>query len=71
MTKASADADKFEAIERRVHKEPGMLTWLWLASVLSYVSHGQQSPRSWQFSSLSVSISAVADPRSGFRNFPV
>ena len=32
MTKASADADKFEAIERRVHKEPGMLAWLWLAS---------------------------------------
>jgi hypothetical protein len=32
MTKASADADKFEPIERRVHKEPGMLAWLWLAS---------------------------------------
>jgi hypothetical protein len=27
MTKASADADKFGATERRVHKEPGMLAW--------------------------------------------
>jgi hypothetical protein len=32
MTKASADADKFGATERRVHKEPGMLAWLWLTS---------------------------------------
>jgi hypothetical protein len=32
MTKASADADKFWATERRAHKEPGMLAWLWLAS---------------------------------------
>ena len=48
MTEASADADKFGAIERRVHKEPDMLASLWLASgpLLSYVSHGQQSRRS-------------------------
>ena len=32
MTKASADADKFGGPERRVHKEPGMLAWLWLTS---------------------------------------
>jgi hypothetical protein len=32
MTKASADADEFGATERRVHKEPGMLAWLLLAS---------------------------------------
>ena len=30
MTKASADADKVGATERRVHKEPGMLAWLWM-----------------------------------------
>jgi hypothetical protein len=29
MTKASADADKFGGTESRVHKEPGMLAWLW------------------------------------------
>lgn len=28
MNKASADADKFGATERRVHKEPGILAWL-------------------------------------------
>jgi hypothetical protein len=32
MTNASADADKSGGTERRVHKEPGMLAWLWLAS---------------------------------------
>jgi hypothetical protein len=32
VTKAAADADKFGATVRRVHKEPGMLAWLWLAS---------------------------------------
>jgi hypothetical protein len=32
MTKASADADKFGATERRVHKEPDMLAWVWLTS---------------------------------------
>ena len=32
MTKAWADADKFGATETRVHKEPGMLAWLWLTS---------------------------------------
>ena len=32
MTKASADTDEFGATERRVHKEPGMLAWLLLAS---------------------------------------
>jgi hypothetical protein len=32
MTKAPADADKFGATERRVHKDPGMLACLWLAS---------------------------------------
>jgi len=46
MTKASPDADKFEAIERRVHKEPAcQLGFGWqMEAVLSYVSHGQQSP---------------------------
>jgi hypothetical protein len=48
MTKASADADKFGATGTRVHKEPGMLAWLWwqVEAALSYVSHSQQSPRS-------------------------
>jgi hypothetical protein len=32
MTKASSDVDKFGATERRVHKEPGRLTWLSLAT---------------------------------------
>jgi hypothetical protein len=32
MTKASADVDKVGATERRAHKEPGMLAWLWLTS---------------------------------------
>lgn len=32
MSKASADADKFEATERLVHREPGMLAWPWLTS---------------------------------------
>ena len=32
MTKVLADPDKFGATEGRVHKEPGMLAWLWLAS---------------------------------------
>jgi hypothetical protein len=32
MTKASPDADKFGGTDRRVHKEPGMLAWLWLTS---------------------------------------
>jgi hypothetical protein len=32
MTKASAAVDKFGATERHVHKEPGMLARLWLAS---------------------------------------
>jgi hypothetical protein len=39
MTKASADADKFGATGRRVHKEPGMPAWLsWqVEAALSYV----------------------------------
>jgi hypothetical protein len=32
MSKESADADKFEATERLVHREPGMLAWPWLTS---------------------------------------
>jgi hypothetical protein len=56
MTKASADADKVGATERRAHKESGMLAWRWLTSGSRYVSHGQQSPRSWQFSNGRVSI---------------
>jgi len=32
MTKASADVDMVGATERRVHKEPGRLTWRSLAS---------------------------------------
>jgi|HubBroStandDraft_2_1064218.scaffolds.fasta_scaffold69664_2 hypothetical protein len=32
MTNVLADADKFGAIEWRVHKESGMLTWVWLIS---------------------------------------
>jgi hypothetical protein len=32
MSTASADADKFRATERCVHREPGMLAWPWLTS---------------------------------------
>jgi hypothetical protein len=32
MTKASADVDRLGATERRVHSEPGRLTWLSLAN---------------------------------------
>src|ERR1700722_15453568 len=61
--KASPDADKFEAIERRVHKEPGMLAWPCLAN-----GSCSKLRQSWSaisqimtIQSLSVSISAVAD----------
>jgi hypothetical protein len=32
MNTASADTGKFEATERLVHREPGMLAWPWLTS---------------------------------------
>lgn len=64
MTKVLADGHKFGATEKRVHKEPGMLAWQ-VKAALSYVSHGWQSSRSWQFSSGRVSISAVADGSQG------